>query len=600
METVKPSRYSQLYRGHLLIVLCGALATGAISCGPRAASPPSDTAQTDQMVRALADTVVADVFEQRPELPTMLRPPGARYDSLPDDSLNGIAARDAQRAQWLQRLHSIDVGQVRSPEARLAYQLARARLADGQALQICHYELWTVSQMLNGWQVRFANLAQIQPVGTEELRAQALRRFGALPDYIDTQTTNLREGLRRGYRAADINVRAVIDQLDQLVATPPDRSPFFDPAQRDGDPTFRSQFAELVGTCLQPAIRRHRDFLRTEYLPQARSVVGVSSNPDGAACYRASLRYATTLDIEPEAIQALGVSQLASVEAEMRAISTQSFGSAPVPELLRRFKDDAVYRYRDGAQMIALAQSSMDRAWAALPTVFGMLPTAPAVVEPIPAFQERTAAPHYLAAALDGSRPAAYRIRLYHPQEQSMVAGEATAFHEVVPGHHLQINIANNRAALPTIARFLSNSGFSEGWGLYAERLAEEMGLYSNAADRFGMLSTFSWRAVRMIVDTGIHAKGWTRQQAIDKLLAHTALSPDQAAAEIDRYIAWPGQAPSYMLGYLEIRRLRDEAQRALGKTFDLRAFHDRVLEDGSVTLPMLQERIAAWLEKAE
>ena len=197
-----------------------------------------------------------------------------------------------------------------------------------------------------------------------------------------------------------------------------------------------------------------------------------------------------------------------------------------------------------------------------------------------------------------GYRAAQVNVRLVIAQLDALLAliGESTAYHEVVPGHHLQVNIADNRTGLPAVARFVSNSGFSEGWALYAERLSDELGLYSSAADRFGMLSNFAWRAVRMVVDTGLHVQGWERQRAIDFLLASTALSPDQAGAEIDRYIAWPGQAPSYMIAYMEIIALRQHAQQGLGARLALADFHDRVLENGNVPLPVLHERVGAWI----
>jgi uncharacterized protein (DUF885 family) len=453
-----------------------------------------------------------------------------------------------------------------------------------------------VSQMLNGWQVRFGNLAQLQPVGTADLRTQALARFGALPSYVDDQTANLREGLRQGYVAPDVTVRLVIAQLDALAAMPPEDSPFASPGMRDGDPRFREEFVTLVRERIVPTMRRHRDFLRDEYLPKARSAVGVAANPDGAACYRASARLASTLDRDPAEIHRVGWERLAAIESQMKALSEKSFGGAPVPSLLQRFRTDPRYRYRDAEHIRSVAQSSIDRAQAELPRAFGLRPSSPAVLEPIPAYQEKTSAPHYLMAALDGSRPAAYRMRLYQPTEQSWVIGESIAFHEIVPGHHLQIDVATHRSELPDIARFLSNSGYSEGWGLYAEGVADELGLFSSDADRFGWLSNQSWRAVRMIVDTGLHTQGWDRRRAIDLLLEHTAISADQASAEVDRYIAWPGQAPSYMLGYLEITDLRDEAERTLGDRFDLRSFHDRVLEDGNLPLPVLREHVGAWL----
>jgi uncharacterized protein (DUF885 family) len=231
-----------------------------------------------------------------------------------------------------------------------------------------------------------------------------------------------------------------------------------------------------------------------------------------------------------------------------------------------------------------------------MPKAFHLMPQAGVKIEPIPTFQEKSSAPHYLPSEIDGSRPATYRIRLYQPEQQSKVMGETTAFHEPIPGHHLQIAIAVEHKALPAMARFWFYSGFSEGWALYAERLAGELGLFSDDAARLGMLSAESWRAVRLIVDTGLHALGWDRQRAIDLLLLHTELSPDQAAAEIDRYIAWPGQATSYMVGYLEIRALRAQAERELGPKLDLRAFHDRVLENGQVPLTVLRRYVERWI----
>jgi uncharacterized protein (DUF885 family) len=246
--------------------------------------------------------------------------------------------------------------------------------------------------------------------------------------------------------------------------------------------------------------------------------------------------------------------------------------------------------------MMAHANASLARAKAALPRAFGLLPPDDVTVEPIPDFLAKTSNASYDPAALDGSRPATYRIRLYQPEQQSRVIAEGTAFHEAVPGHHLQIDIALHRPAVPAIARELINFGYGEGWALYAEGVADELGLYSSDADRMGMLSNRAWRAVRVIIDTGIHALGWSRQRAVDTLLAHTALSEDQAQSQVDRYIAWPGQACAYMIGYLEITRLRAEAQQALGPRFDLRAFHDRVLEDGAMPLWALRAKIEAWI----
>jgi uncharacterized protein (DUF885 family) len=460
---------------------------------------------------------------------------------------------------------------------------------------VCKYELWDVKP-LYGLVTRVADVAQAQPVGTPELRAQALARFERIPGALDAHVANLREGLKRGYLQSEINVRQVMEQAERLAQGEPEASAFFSPAARDGDPGFRAKMKDLVSTRIFPAVLRYREFLATEYLPGARRAFGVSANPNGAECYRASIRLSTTLPLEPGQVHEAGLNELARIEAEMKALAQKRFGGADIATLRQRFTTDPEYKHKDAQSVVTQATESIARAKAAMPRAFGVLPPADVVVEPIPRFQERTAAAHYLRAALDGSRPGTYRIRLYKPEEQSIVLGESTAFHEAIPGHHLQVNIATTRQDNPRIARFLFFSGYSEGWALYAERLADELGLYSNDAARFGMLSNAAWRACRLVIDTGIHAFGWDRDRAIQLLLDHTAMSRTQAAQEVDRYISWPGQATSYMTGYLEIARLRAEAEKKLGPRFDLRKFNDHVLESGSVPLVVLRQRIEEWL----
>ncbi len=407
---------------------------------------------------------------------------------------------------------------------------------------------------------------------------------------------NLREGLARGYTANRRNAEQVKDQLDQLAASSLAESPFWSPARRDGDTRFQQQMGEIIQDGIDPAIRRYRDFLQAEYIPAARTAPAVAANPDGAACYHAMIRLATTLDRSPEEIHALGERELARLEEEMRALSAKSFGGEAPKALLQRFRAEPQYRYRDREELAAQATRAVARAREAAPRAFHLLPRAPITVEPVPAFEEKASSSHYLVAALDGSRPATFRIRLYQADQQSRAQGESVAFHEAVPGHHLQVSIATERPELPAVSRFVFNSGFGEGWGLYAEHLADELGLYSDDVERMGMLSASAWRAVRLVVDTGLHAMGWTRDRAIATLLEHTAMSPDQVAAEVDRYISWPGQATAYMVGYVEIRSLREEARRELGERFDLRMFHDRVLENGSIPLPALSRNIRQWI----
>jgi uncharacterized protein (DUF885 family) len=572
----------------------------AAACGPSPPVVPGVRSSPDDAQRRaieIGDRVRSDQFEVFPEYPTSLRPAGATFDGLPDDSIAAAATREAKLASWQKELLAIDPRALAgNTHARLSYQVAREVLESTVRQRVCREELWTVSPAGNGWPARFTTLVELQPVGTDALRAQALARFRKMAAYVDAQIANLREGVREGHLAYEGSVRAVIGQLERLLATPADKSPFLSPADRDGTPEFRARLVEVLATSFFPAVQRYRDFLANEYLPHARSVPGVSHNPQGAACYRAVLRTYTTLDLDPAEAHQTGWNALAAVEADMKTLADQSFGGADVKALLATFRNDAQYRYRDRDEMIAQTNAAIARAKAALPRAFGLLPPDDVTVEPVPDFLAKTSGAYYNPAALDGSRPATFRVRLYQPDQQSRMIGEGTAFHEAVPGHHLQIDIALHRPAVPAIARELINSGYGEGWALYAEGVASELGLYSSDADRMGMLSNRAWRAVRVIIDTGIHALGWSRQKAVEALLAHTALSEEQAESQVDRYIAWPGQACAYMIGYLEITRLRAEAQQALGTRFDLRAFHDRVLEDGAMPLAALRAKIEAWI----
>jgi uncharacterized protein (DUF885 family) len=578
------------------LVLTAGLVFVACGAGTQAPLAPPAAPASASRVLATADALVDETLAREPDLVTLLRLPGARYDFWYDESPAEIARVEAEEDRWSADLASLDRSSLGDSQAGLAYDIAKETLDARRQLRVCRSELWAV-RPLYGLLTRLADVAFTQPVGSPELRAQALARFSLVPVAVARHITNLREGMRLGYLQAEVNVRQVMEQAERLTQTPAEESPFLSPAERDGDPEFRVKMRGLVEQTIDPAIRQYHDFLESEYLPRARKAFGVSANPRGDECYRAAIRYSTTVALEPKQVHEAGLAELAHIEGEMKALAAKSFGGAELPKLLDRFKNSPEYRYRDAAAIVNQAKDAIVRAKTAMPRAFGLLPTADVVVEPIPKFQERTAAAHYLRAALDGSRPGTYRIRLYQPEEQSVIAGESTAFHETIPGHHLQLDIATHRDN-PRIARLLFNSGFSEGWALYAERLADELGLYSNDAERFGMLTTAAFRACRLILDTGIHAFGWDRDRAIAFLLDHTAMPKSQATQEVDRYISWPGQATAYMTGYLEIVRLRTEAEKTLGRRFDLRAFHDQVLGAGTVPLPVLAARVEAWVRQ--
>jgi uncharacterized protein (DUF885 family) len=566
----------------------------AAACGRPTEPPAPVTAAPDDRVRALADAYLAGYFERFPEAVTMYGVLGHRQNALTDNSLTAQEAWEAREDAWLAELKQIEPATISNAPLRATYAITRNALESAVAKRVCRGELWNVSEM-TGWQVDYGYLVTIQPVGTDTAREEALARWRRLPGFIDTEIANLREGITLGYTAPKQNVRTVIEQVGTLAATPLKDSPFGSPAQRDKTPAFQKAFNALATEALNPAARRYADFLEKEYLPAAREATAISANPNGAACYEASVLAHSSSPKTAKEVHALGLEQVEALTKEMQAIGERSFGTGDVPALLQRLRTDRAYRFKSRQEKIAYSQAALARAKRAIPERFGLLPKADVVITPYPAFREKNAPNEYNPPAEDGSRPAVFFISAYQADKQNRAADESTAFHETIPGHHMQVAIALERTGIHPIGRYISNGGYVEGWALYAERLADEMRLFTGDLDRLGMLSSQAFRASRLVVDSGLHALGWSRQRAIDYMLAHTAETDHAVAAEIDRYIIWPGQATAYMIGMLEIRAAREEAERAMGPRFDLKAFHDRVLEDGAVPLTFMREKIRQW-----
>jgi uncharacterized protein (DUF885 family) len=571
------------------------MAATAMACSGTSTSDAPAGPAPDERTRSLADAYVAGFFDRFPEQVTYYGVPGRAHDRLTDNSLAALQAWEKQEDAWLADVRAIDAAAITSPPLRATHAILREALESSAASRVCHNELWNVSQM-TGWHVGYGYVVTIQPVGSEQARQAALARWGMLPAYLDTEIANLREGISRGYTAPKHIVRIVIDQVRTLASTPQAESPFLAPVRSDTTPEFVKAFTALTTDQILPAMRRYADFLEREYLPAAREATAVASNPDGAACYDASIRAFSTLPKTAREVHDIGRREVARIDAEMKAIAERTFGTSDVPALMQRLRTDRQFLFRTRQELIDYSKAALERARAAAPQWFGILPGADVRIEPYPAFREKNAPGEYNPPSEDGSRPGLFYISAYEPQKKSRADNESTAFHESIPGHHLQVAIALERKEIHPIGRYIFNSGYVEGWALYAEGLADEMKLFSGELDRLGMFGSQNWRAVRLVVDTGLHALGWTRQQAIDYMLAHTTANANDAAAEIDRYIIWPGQATSYMLGRLEILAAREEARTAAGGAFDIRAFHDRVLEDGSVPLTFLREKIRSSL----
>ncbi len=573
----------------------------AVACAPSqpsvAPAPDLRGATPARQVIAIADDYLAQWRDAFPEVNTTNGIPGARHDRLNDNSPQAEREWRAREDQWLEQMRRIDPASLIGRPEWVTYGLLREELEASIGMRSCNYRVWNVSPMI-GLFSGYVPLAQQQPVGTEDLRQQALTRWRTFPHYVDAEIVNLREGVRAGYTEPKVNVRRVIEAADRLLATEPASSPFFAPAKADSTPAFRQAYERLVADEISPALRRYRDYLASEYLPAARENVSITANPNGAACNAASIRRYTTVQLSPEEIFDLGNQLVSKAESTMRTITVARYGTDDIRAAMRRARAEPAASFHSREEVVPAVEAILDRVNRAVSRAFGILPKAALVVEPFPAFQEPSQPlANYEAPAEDGSRPGVFHVNLrYATTPGEKLRMEGLAFHEGIPGHHFQIAIALERPNVHPLNRYLGNSAYVEGWAIYAETVADGLGLFSSDASRLRWLEDKVYEGATLVMEAGMHAKGWTRQQAIDYELAHTTRTPEQAAIDVDRRIGWPGQGYSYQVGQLEIRRLRTLAEAQLGPKFDVRAFHDRVLEDGTITLPMLRDKISRWL----
>ena len=570
-------------------------APAAVSAGREAAS--TDPAGAARRVTELADEYWAEFLQAFPLAALFYGVPDTPNDRMGDNSLAAVRTFERKVDRWIDQLNQVSGAALEGQPENATYGVLRETVEASRQARVCRPELLPLNQQ-SGWQIALPVIAQIQPVGTAELRAASLRRWHDVARYVDTEIANLREGIRLGYTQPRGNAQSVVDQLNDLLKFPAERSPFAGLAARDSAPGFRDSVVSIVRREILPAATRYRDFLVSEYIPRARVSTELSSLPNGADCYRARVRQYTTVDKDAQAIHRLGLEQIAALEAEARPLAERNFGTSDLPVLYRRLRTGTAHTFKSREELIGSAERAVARGKAAMGKWFGRLPRADVIVDPCLAFEEKSGCPNsYVPGTPDGKRPGRWRINAatVPPAPRGMM--EATAFHEVIPGHHLQVAIAQEREGAHPITRYLFFSGFAEGWALYAERLAQEMGLYSSEEQQLGELGSQALRAARLVVDPGLAVLGWSRQRAIDYMAAHVPEAQGYLESEVDRYIADPGQATAYMIGRLEIERLRREAESRMGKRFDIREFHDRVLENGSVPLSFLRPHVEAWLE---
>jgi uncharacterized protein (DUF885 family) len=364
---------------------------------------------------------------------------------------------------------------------------------------------------------------------------------------------------------------------------------------------FATGLDEAVAS-IRAAIQRYRGALVGEILPHARddAHVGLLHIPDGPACYARLIKVHTSLDLSADEIHRIGLDEVARIREEMRVIGQRALGTSELAEIQERLRTDPAMFFSTRDEVEQKAALALARANSAFSRWFSEVPAAPCVVKRIEPFEEKDSTiAYYRQPAIDGSRPGTYYINTYAPETRPRYEAEVLAFHESVPGHHSQIALAQELGEVPEFRKHAGVSAYVEGWALYTERLADEMGLYSGDLDRLGMLSFDAWRASRLVVDTGLHAKGWSREQAVAYMLENTLLAKNNIVNEVDRYINWPGQALAYKLGQREIQALRADAEKKLGPKFSIQGFHQAVLGAGAVNLSILRGRIERWVAAA-
>jgi uncharacterized protein (DUF885 family) len=525
---------------------------------------------------------------------------------LEDESPEGTDARLGAIAGFRERAVSIDPEALSEADRLTRSVLIEALDAEAARLRSGLHE-WTVDPV-QGPHILFMGLPPLQPVSTVAEGQDFIGRVGAMADYFDVHMANLRRSLAHGTVAVHEPVVKTIGTLDAMATTPLESWAILDPIHEAHDDwaaadveDFRADLLTAVRERLSPAFGRYRDMLVEEILPAARSddQPGIMHIAGGVEAYRLLIKAHTSLDRSAQETHDIGLSEVERIKTETVALGTRLFGTADYASTVERMQTDPTLYYTTRDEILADARRAMDKARAAMPAWFGRLPEADCVVMPIPEHEEaHSVLGYYWQPAADGSRPGQYYLNTRLPERRPRYESEALAYHESIPGHHLQIAIAQELTGIPEFRRHMSVTAFDEGWGLYTERLADEMGLYSSDLDRLGILAFDAWRACRLVLDTGIHALGWTRQQAIDYMRDNSPVMIENIINEVDRYISWPGQALAYKTGQLEILRLRAWAEAELGERFDIRAFHDAVLLQGAVPLPTLDDQVARFVAR--
>jgi uncharacterized protein (DUF885 family) len=587
---------------HYRMILLAALATlGGLA---NQSTPAQNSPGADTEFRAL----LADEWKNRmindPLYATQM---GVRdYDDrLPQVTPADFQRRNHQYQDYAHRLAAINRTALSVPN-RVSYDVFDFEIHHRLALSA--YETWRIPLTSDeGFHIEVMRMAVGVVMNTPKDYENYIARLHAIPAYFAQQQANMREGIKAGFTLPSAIMPGIIKVLDGQQYQSPDQTPFFEPFTRmpsTMDAARRTQLTGAGRAAIQsdviPAYQRLHKFFTEEYLPAARQSVGASDLPQGRAYYEALVKFYTNLEVTPEQVHELGVKEVARIRAEMDAIMRQTGFQGDFPAFLQFLRTDPQFYARTPDELLKDASFIAKQIDGLLPGYFGKLPRMPYSVQPVPAeLAPNYTGGRYSPAPIGGRTGGEFWVNTYDLPKRPLYSLTSLALHEAVPGHHLQISLGRELTDVPPFRLDFYSHAFGEGWGLYSEKLGEEMGLYKTPYDHFGRLSYEMWRACRLVVDTGMHALGWSRERALKYLADNTALSNQEVRTETDRYIANPGQALAYKMGELKLWELRAKAQHALGERFEVRDFHDAVMANGSIPLPVLERQIDEYIAAA-
>ena len=525
-----------------------------------------------------------------------------RYnDQITDYSVKAINDRLAIEQDFLMKLAAIDPTGL-SDQDQISRELLIRRLTDDQ--EEAEFKTWEMPiDQMGGIYSSYPDLANHLSFTTAKDYDDWIARLHQVPHAFDQVTNNMSIGIADKRVPPKYLLEKTLELVNQLADQKPEDSPLASPLKKfpasipvAEQTRIRTEMLNVIGKDVLPAYKRFARFLQVSYIPAGRAEPGVSSLPDGAKYYQFLIKQSTTTDLTPDQIHQMGLQEVQKDESEMLAIA-KKLGFQDLASLRASIKTNPKLKPASPEALLAAYQGYVNGMEAKLPQLFGHLPQSKLEVVEMPKYIEKTAPPaYYDPGSPSAGRPGHLWVNLDNVPNRSLLNVEAIAYHEGVPGHHLQLSIAQEQQGVPEFRKHLEYTAFVEGWALYAEHLGKDTGFYQDPYSDFGRLDADMWRAIRLVVDTGVHSQHWTRQQMVDYFHAHSSLDEPTVQSEVDRYIAWPAQALAYKIGQLKILQLRERAQKELGDKFDIRAFHDQVVDSGALPLDVLDGRITAWI----